>query len=86
MLTPIFKRLSSEFVGKMKFVTINVVVDPTLAQSWGIMGVPTIKFFCARRPVYEIVGFRNERDLRLEFEKVIETHRDYLSKSSPIYV
>ena len=49
------------------------------------MGVPTIKFFCAGRTIYETVGFKPEDVLRAEIEKVLETHENCVSKSSPLY-
>lgn len=85
-LTPIFKRLSSEYEGKLEFAMVNAAGNMGLAQGWGVMGVPTLKFFCSGRPVYEIVGYREEVELRQEFDRVIRSSQDCLNQSSPIYV
>jgi len=84
-LTPIFKKLSGEFSGKMKFVMVNAAENSDIASGYGVMGVPTLKFFCSGRPIHEVVGFRSEDELRQEFSKVLETHKKCLSQSSPIY-
>jgi len=50
-----------------------------------VMGVPTLKFFCAGRPIYEIVGLRSDGELREEFGKVLSIHQRCVFQSSPIY-
>jgi len=85
-LTPIFKRLSSEYEDKLKFAMVNAAGNVGLAQGWGVMGVPTLKFFCSGRPVYEIVGHREEAELRQEFDRTIRSYQNCLDQSSPIYV
>lgn len=84
-LTPIFKKLSGEFSGKMKFAMVNAAENSDIASGYGVMGVPTLKFFCSGRPIYEVVGLRSEDELRQEFSRVLETHKKCLSQSSPIY-
>lgn len=84
-LSPIFRKLSSEYGNKLIFSMVNAAENQDIAQGYGIMGVPTIKFFCGGRPVYEIVGFRPENELRVEIEKVLQTHKKCVSESSPIY-
>jgi thioredoxin 1 len=85
-LTPVFKRLSEEYKDEMRFALVNAVEQQGLAGGYGIRGVPTIKFFCDGRPVYEVVGFRPESELRTEIEKVLSTHSKCISQSSPLYV
>jgi len=50
------------------------------------MGVPTLKFLCDDRPIYEIVGFMREEELKMEIERVLKTHRKCMSQSSSLYV
>ncbi len=86
-LTPIFQRLSTEYGDKMTFAIVNVVESRDLAEGYGIMGVPTVKFFCDGRPINEIVGFRPEEELRGKIEEgVLQTYKRCISQSSPIYV
>jgi thioredoxin 1 len=84
-VTPIFQKLSEEYTEKMLFALADASENVELAEGYGVMGVPTLKFFCAGRPIYEIVGLRSEEELREEFERVLNTHRKCVSTSSPIY-
>jgi thioredoxin 1 len=70
----------------MSFGFVNAAEQQSLAAGYGIRGVPTIKFFCDGRPVYEVVGFRKEAELRAEIERVLSTHSKCISQSSPLYV
>lgn len=85
LLTPIFQKLSKEYAERLVFAMVDASVNNGIALGYGVMGVPTLKFFCAGRPIYEIVGLRSEEELREEFEKVLTIHRKCLSQSSPIY-
>ncbi|MBS7623858.1 thioredoxin [Candidatus Bathyarchaeota archaeon] len=85
VLTPIFHRLSPEYMGRMVFVKIDASANGEIARGYGVMGVPTLRFFCAGRPIYEIVGLRSEQELREEFDKVLGIHKNCVTQSSPIY-
>jgi thioredoxin 1 len=85
LLTPIFQKLSEEYFQKMKFGMVDTSKNSEIASGYGVMGVPTLKFFCAGRPIYEIVGRRSENELREELEKVLSIHTSCVSKSSPLY-
>jgi thioredoxin-like negative regulator of GroEL len=84
-LTPIFQKLSGEYDKKIKFGMVDTSKNNEIASGYGIMGVPTLKFFCAGRPIYEIVGLRSEKELREEMEKVLGIHTKCVSQSSPLY-
>jgi len=85
-LTPIFQRLSKEYKDRMSFALVNAVEQQSLAGGYGIRGVPTIKFFCYGRSVYEVVGFRSEAELRTEVDRVLSIYGKCISQSSPLYV
>ena len=84
-LTPIFQKLSTVYGEKMKFAMVNTGQNPDLATGYGVMGVPTLKFFCDGRPIYEIVGFKPEEELRTEIERVLQTYGKCISQSSRLY-
>jgi thioredoxin 1 len=84
-LTPIFQKLSEKYAERMIFAMADASVNGEIAEGYGVMGVPTLKFFCAGRPIYEIIGLRSEEELGKEFERVLSTHRKCISTSSPIY-
>ena len=67
VLEPIYVELSREYEGKLEFARFNVLESPEnqeLAVRWGIMGTPTLKFFCGGRPVQDIVGVLTKDYLR----------------------
>ncbi len=84
-LTPIFKKLASEYNKRMKFAMVNAAESRDIAEGYGIMGVPTLKFLCDGKPIYEIVGFKTEEELKSEIIKVLQNHRKCVSESSPLY-
>jgi len=84
-LTPIFQKLSREYIQKMKFGMVDTSKNSEIASGYGVMGVPTLKFFCAGRPIYEIVGLRSEAELKEELEKVLSIHAKCVFQSSPLY-
>jgi thioredoxin 1 len=84
-LTPILEKLSGEYAGRMKFAIVDASSESELAMGYGIMGVPTIKFFCAGRPIAEVVGLTSEEELRAIFEDVLKKYKKCVSESSPLY-
>lgn len=84
-LTPIFQKLSDEYVDKLNFVMVDASVEGDIASGFGIMGVPTIKFFCSGRPIGEIVGFKPENELKTTFDEIIKNYSKCVSESSPLY-
>jgi len=84
-LNPIFRKLSEVYGDQMQFAMVDASVSTDIAEGYGVMGVPTIKFFCDGRPIHEIVGFKPEEELEEEIEKILETHKRCISQSSPLY-
>ena len=84
-LTPIFRKLSHEYGDKMNFAMVNAAESQDLAEGYGVAGVPTLKFFCDGRPIYEIVGFEPEEELRAEIEKVLQKYQKCISQSTRLY-
>jgi thioredoxin 1 len=85
-LAPIYEELSSELKQEAVFARINANVHPSLAAKFGIMGVPTIKFFCRNRPIGDIVGEVNTTLLRNTIKDFIRHRNECLSKSTPIHL
>ena len=85
-LTPLFKKLSNEYADKMIFAMVNAVENQDLASGYGIMGVPTLKFLCAGRPVAELAGFKSEKELRQAFDEALIKFPECVEKRSPLYI
>lgn len=45
MLGPIVEEVAAEYVGKVKFVKVNVDNSPEAAQRYGVRGIPTLILF-----------------------------------------
>lgn len=87
ILDPVFAELSREYAGKLKFVKFNVLEsqeNQALASMYGILGTPTLKFFCQGRPVQDIVGALEKDVLRQGIDFAVNKHRDCAEKSTPL--
>ncbi|MDH5449546.1 MAG: thioredoxin [Candidatus Bathyarchaeota archaeon] len=87
MLEPVYTELSREYVSRLKFAKFNVLQNQEnqeLAATYGIMGTPTLKFFCQGRPVQDIVGVLTRDYLRQGIEYAIKKHRECAEKSTPL--
>lgn len=81
---PLFQQLAQEYRGKMRFARLHVLHERSVADRYGLLATPVIKFFCSGREVYEVVGFRPLDVLRQELEKVLSTYRECLNSTTPL--
>ncbi|MBN2016490.1 thioredoxin [Candidatus Dojkabacteria bacterium] len=67
MLSPVIEEVSSEFADneKVKVCKVNVDENSDLAQEYGIMSIPALKFFRGGEIVHELVGLQ-PRDAIIE--------------------
>jgi thioredoxin-like negative regulator of GroEL len=84
-LTPIFQKLATTYSDRITFAMVNAASNPDIAQGYGVMGVPTLKFLCDGRPIHEIVGFKPEEELRIEIERILQSYKKCVSQSSRLY-
>ena len=85
MLDPIYNEVSEEYREKAKFVKFNVLKsteNQQIAVKYGVMGTPTIIFFCEGRPVESIAGFQQKELLIKLVEDVLSKHRECIEKST----
>lgn len=66
---PIVAEIAQEYEGKAKIVKVNVDEEPELAQQFGIMSIPTMKFFKGGQPVGDIVGAAPKTTIEAELNK-----------------
>lgn len=83
-LTPEFQALSAEYENRLTLFKLNTDDHPEIAQRYGVMGLPTIKLFCMRRTIGELIGYMPKPRLKNEFERILHNHRECLEKSSPM--
>ncbi len=84
-LDPIYSAVSEEYKNKVKFAKLNVLEsneNQQIAVKYGIMGTPTLIFFCDGRPIETVAGFQPKERLKLLVDDVIDKHRDCLEKST----
>ncbi len=62
-LAPVIDQLADKAEGKYKVVKVDIDQAPTLAQRYGIRGVPTVLAFAAGEKVGQHVGVTNAATL-----------------------
>lgn len=86
-MNPVFKEVADEYVGKAKFVRFNVLRSPKnryVALSQGVMGTPTIAFYCGGRYVGSIVGFIPKEDLKHIVEDMMKRYKECVRQSTKL--
>jgi thioredoxin 1 len=83
-LLPDFDSLSDEYTGRLTFAKLNADASPDISSKYGVQGLPTLKFFCAGRPLAEIVGYVPRTTLLKQIDAMLSTHRDCLNQSSTL--
>lgn len=68
-ISPVVEELGKEYAGKAKVVKINVDEENELAMQFGIMSIPTLKFFKGGKIVGEIIGAAPKPNIVAELQK-----------------
>ncbi|MEM2249024.1 MAG: thioredoxin family protein, partial [Candidatus Bathyarchaeia archaeon] len=55
-----------------------------LAEDLGVMGTPTLIFFCEGRPLMHLVGFMPEEELRKAINDMLSKYRSCLTQSTTL--
>jgi thioredoxin 1 len=86
-LNPIFNEVSEEYEGRIKFAKLNVLEsseNKELASSNGVMGTPTLMFFCQGRPIGQTVSFMPKEDLKKVLDDVLDKSKQCIQQSSDL--
>lgn len=86
-LNPIFNDITEEYRGRVKFVKLNVLQTPQnqeLASSNGVMGTPTLMFFCQGRSVGQTVSFMPKEELKNMLDDILNKYQRCISQSSDL--
>lgn len=78
-LNPIFEEVAKEYGDRVKFVKFNVLESPEnreIAIRYGVMGTPTIAFFCKGEYVGSIIGFIQKEHLSHLIEDMMDKYRE----------
>jgi len=88
-LNPVIDEVAEEYEGRVKFVKFNVLARPEnrdVAIRHGIMGTPTLMFFCEGRSVETAVGFMAKERLKDTVDGVLKRHRECVKQSTALKV
>ena len=86
-LDPIYSEVSDEYVNKMKFARLNVLSNHEnqhLAAENGVMGTPTLIFYCEGRSVETVVGFQPKDRLRQLVENMLDKYKECIEQSTKL--
>jgi thioredoxin len=83
-LAPVFAEAAAKWAGRLLLVKVNVDTERELAKRFGIMSLPTLKWFCGGREAGESVGAMPAAELE-ELLARMETHaEECIQNSSPM--
>jgi len=71
VLGPIVDEIANEYQGKLKVGKVNVDENNQLAGKYGIMSIPTLKFFKDGKIVGELIGAAPKATLEAEIKKYL---------------
>jgi len=69
VLSPIVEELGKDYEGKLKVGKINVDENNNLAMRYGVMSIPTLKFFKGGKVVGELIGAAPKATIEAELKK-----------------
>ena len=64
--------LAGEYDGRVRIGKVDVSENQDLAGDYGVSSIPTFLFFKGGEVVGQIVGMVSRRDLKAQFDKLIE--------------
>lgn len=87
LLNPVIEEVAREYGDRVKFVRLNVLrssENRRLAIKYGVMGTPTIAFYCNGRYIGSIAGFIPKEDLKHIIEDIMSRYRECARKSTQL--
>jgi len=81
-IAPVYAELYNELKREALFTKVNAERNSILTTRFGVMGVPTFKFFCKHQPVGELVGAINTTLLRNTIKDLIRHRNECIGKST----
>ena len=70
-IAPIVNELASEYQGKALIGKVNIDHHPTIAQQYGIRGIPSLLLFSNGEVQQQIVGSVGKKELAKALDKLI---------------
>ena len=71
-VAPVLDELAGEYDGRVRVGKVDISEDQELADGYGVRAVPTFLLFKGGEVVGQIVGMVSKRDMKAQFDKLIE--------------
>ncbi|MBD3203741.1 thioredoxin [Candidatus Woesearchaeota archaeon] len=71
MMAPIFKELSEDYKGKLKFAKLNTDQNKNISDNFSIRGIPCLILFHKAEEVERIVGFAPKEVLKQKIDSAL---------------
>ena len=71
VLSPIVEELANDYKDKIKVGKVNVDENNNLAMKFGVMSIPTLKFFKGGKMVGELIGAAPKATVEGEMKKYL---------------
>ena len=71
VLSPIVEELAKDYEGKIKVGKVNVDENNALAGKYGVMSIPTLKFFKGGKVVGELIGAAPKATLEAQIKLLL---------------
>jgi thioredoxin len=81
-ISPVYEELSQELKQEAIFTRINTMQNTDIANRFGILSVPTFKFFCKDKPIGELVGALHATVIRNTIKDLIKHKNECIIKST----
>lgn len=83
-IAPVYEELSQELKQEAVFTRVNAMQNTRIASRYGILSVPTFKFFCKDKPIGELVGALHATVIRNTIKDLIKHKNECASKSTKL--
>src|ERR1700681_1622240 len=71
VLSPIVEEIAKDYEGKVKVGKVNVDENNHLAAKYGVMSIPTLKFFKGGKMMGELIGAAPKSTVEAELKKYL---------------
>lgn len=88
-LDPIYDEVAEEYKGRVKFAKLNVLSsheNQHIGVEYGVMGTPTLIFYCDGRPVGTAVGFQPKERLKQLVDDMLDKHKECIGRSTELKI
>jgi len=71
-VAPVLDELAGEYDNRVRIGKVNIDEDQELAADYGVRAIPTFLLFKGGEVAGQLVGMVSKRDMKAQFDKLIE--------------